>query len=382
MIVLKGIAWNHTRGFVPMVATAQRYEELQPDVTIVWEKRSLQAFADAPLEALAAAYDLIVMDHPHTALAATAGLLLPFEDWVPASFLADQADNTVGRSNESYCYDHRQWTLATDAATPISTCRPDLMRKYGIDQPRTWPEVLELANAGFVTVAGFPVDVLMHSYTFCQALGAQPFTIPGQLAPDEVLAAALEQLRLLLSRCDPRCLGRNPIRTAEWMSQVPDDPRACYCPFAYGYSNYSRPGFSRHVLKAGGLVELDGRRLCSTLGGAGLAVSNRTAHPRACMDYATFCAAADVQRGVYFQSGGQPGHRQAWLDPQVNAASSDFFRDTLATLDEALLRPQNPGYMRFQDVATSIAHEAAAGRRACTEAARSINQLAAASLSA
>jgi multiple sugar transport system substrate-binding protein len=34
MIHLKGIAWNHTRGFVSVVATAQRFEELHPGVSI------------------------------------------------------------------------------------------------------------------------------------------------------------------------------------------------------------------------------------------------------------------------------------------------------------------------------------------------------------
>ncbi|MBW7895866.1 MAG: carbohydrate ABC transporter substrate-binding protein, partial [Opitutaceae bacterium] len=53
LIRLRGIAWNHSRGFTPMVATAQRYGELHPHVEITWEKRSLQAFADAPIEKLA-----------------------------------------------------------------------------------------------------------------------------------------------------------------------------------------------------------------------------------------------------------------------------------------------------------------------------------------
>ena len=84
-IELRGIAWNHTRGFLPVVATGQRFEELNPGITIRWEKRSLQAFADASMADLAAAFDLIVMDHPHTALAATQGLVLPMEDWLPTT---------------------------------------------------------------------------------------------------------------------------------------------------------------------------------------------------------------------------------------------------------------------------------------------------------
>lgn len=373
-INLRGIAWNHTRGFVPMVATAQRFEELNPDVSIRWEKRSLQAFADASMAELAANFDLIVMDHPHTALAATEGLLLPFEDWLAAKFLADQAANSVGASHDSYRFGGKQWTLATDAATPIATWRPDLVERYGISLPRTWDAVMELARDGFVSVAAFPIDVLMNSYMFCAALGEDPFTREDGVASDAVLAGALEELRKLVALCDLACLERNPIRTAEWMTRN-DDRRACYCPFAYGYSNYSRPLYARQILKAGALVEFVGKRLRSTLGGAGVAVSAHTKHPRACMDYAAFVAAPDVQKGLYFGSGGQPGHRAAWTNDAVNAASNGFFRDTLQTLDEALLRPKFPGYMAFQDAGTPVAHDCIAGKTKPTEAARELNRL-------
>jgi len=63
-IILKGITWNHSRGFLPMVATAQRFAELYPNVQITWEKRSLQAFADYSIQELAERFDLLVIDHP------------------------------------------------------------------------------------------------------------------------------------------------------------------------------------------------------------------------------------------------------------------------------------------------------------------------------
>lgn len=375
MTSLRGIAWNHTRGFVSVVACAQRFEELYPDVTIIWEKRSLQAFADASMADLANSYDLIVMDHPHTALAATDGLLLPYEDWLPEDFLADQAAHSVGGSHESYRFENKQWTLATDAATPIATWRPDLMENHGITLPETWEDVLDLAKRGFVTVSAFPIDMLMGSYMFCNALGESPFASNAGVAADEVLAKALAELRELVALCDPACLDRNPIRTAEWMSQT-TDPRAAYCPFAYGYSNYSRPRYAPFLLKAGGLVTYQDKRLRSTLGGAGIAVSSKTKHPQACMDFARFTADPATQKGLYFQSGGQPGHRAAWNDDAVNCASNNFFRDTLQTLDESLLRPQFRGYMAFQDAATPIAHAVVSGKLPGDEAAQIMNRLA------
>jgi multiple sugar transport system substrate-binding protein len=371
-IQLRGIAWNHTRGFVPLVATAQRFEELHPGVSIQWEKRSLQAFADAPMERLTESFDLIAIDHPHIALAANADLLLPLDEWIPDDFLADQAAGSVGASHASYQFNGRQWALATDAAAPVATWREDLMQARGLAVPATWADVLELARGGQVGLALFPVDVLMHAYMFCEALGARPFSDDAAIAPREIVEAALEHLRELASLVDPGCFDLDPIRTAERMTRT---DAAAYCPFAYGYSNYSRRGYAGRLLTAGGLVALDGRPLRSTLGGAGLAVSRRVAHPRQAADYAAFTAAAQTQRGIYYASGGQPGHRSAWLDPAINADSRDFFSNTLATLDAALVRPAYPGYMHFQDHAAPIAHAAVAGRLPVTRAAAQLQAL-------
>ena len=101
-IVLKGITWNHTRGYCPKVAAAQRYQELHPQVEIRWEKRSLQAFADQSIEQLAKRYDLLVIDHPSIGEAAAHGVFLPLDGLVPAEALNDSAAASVGASHASY----------------------------------------------------------------------------------------------------------------------------------------------------------------------------------------------------------------------------------------------------------------------------------------
>jgi multiple sugar transport system substrate-binding protein len=97
------------------------------------------------------------------------------------------------------------------------------------------------------------------------------------------------------------------------------------------------------------MVEIDGRRCRTTLGGAGLAISSRCAERQAALDYALFVADPVCQRTLYFESGGQPGHRSAWSDEHVNALCRGHFRNTLAALDRAFLRPRYPGYIYFQD---------------------------------
>jgi len=66
-INLTGITWNHTRGYLAMVATAQRFSEIHPGVEIIWQRLSLQEFGDYPIEKLADTFDLLVIDHPYGA---------------------------------------------------------------------------------------------------------------------------------------------------------------------------------------------------------------------------------------------------------------------------------------------------------------------------
>ena len=349
---LSGITWNHTRGFLPMVATAQRFGEVHPGVEIRWEKRSLQAFADAPLADLAARFDLMVIDHPSIGEAAHAGLLVPLDEHLTAGFLADLAANTVGGSHASYLYDGHQYALAIDAATPVAGWREDLIA--AADLPRTWEELLALARRGLVTVPAIPIDSLMNIFMLANALGAEPFTDPAHVIPSaEAGRDALRLLRELVDISAPGSLERNPIRT--WQLLATSD-RVAYCPFAYGYSNYSRAGYADHRITTGGLVSLHGRALRSTLGGAGLAISRRCEHLNDAVAYAEYVASAATQRALYTFSGGQPGHRGAWLDDAANEHTADFFRNTLPTLDDAWIRPRWPGFIAFQDEASTLVH--------------------------
>lgn len=353
VITLNGITWNHTRGYLPLVASAQRFSELHPHVDIHWHKRSLQEFADFPVDQLAENFDLLIIDHPFVGYAARHPILLPLDEHLPPEFLAEQASNSVGRSHESYAFGGHQWALAVDAATPVSSWRADLLARWQIEVPRTWDDVLALARRGLVVLPAIPIDSLMHFYMLCCGLGEEPFANGRNAVSMEVGVTALNYLRELVSLCDPACLQRNPIATYEAM--ISGDQFA-YCPAAYGYVNYARPEYAQSPLRFGELVSLNSTHLRSTLGGTGLAISARSGNREAALAYAQFVAGPANQRGLYFVSGGQPGHRQAWLDHRVNQACDHFFARTLPTLDHAYLRPRHAGAIPFQDHAGLLVH--------------------------
>jgi multiple sugar transport system substrate-binding protein len=354
MTKLKGITWNHTRGLLPMVATAQRFTELNPGIEISWEKRSLQEFADASIEDLAKRFDLLVIDHPWTGFGAHTNAILPLSDYLSSEYIKDQEINTVGRSYGSYVFHNKLWALPIDAATPVAAARLDILEKQGLKVPQTYDDLLALAKKGLVAFAGIPVDSLMTFYSFCCSLGEDPFQSQEKVISVETGKKALQMHRELAQLMDPANFNRNPIQVYEAM--VNSDEIA-YCPFAYGYSNYSRIGYSKNLLHFYDLVKLNNKPMISSLGGTGLAVSSFSQHIPEAVKYAEFTGSSHVQQNIFADNGGQPGHLQAWKSDRINQLTHDYFKNTLPALERAFLRPRYAGHMYFQDHAGDVVRD-------------------------
>lgn len=354
-ILLKGITWSHSRGYCPMVATAQRFSEIHPFVTIEWSKRSLQEFADEHIDHLAKTYDLMVIDHPWAGLAADTGIIRPLNHFLPESFLEDQKMNSVGKSYESYNFGGDQFALAIDAAAPVASSRPDVMERMGLPLPKNFDELLELASKGVVTMPGLSIDTLMNFYMFCCVLGEHPFQNSKSVVSAHIGVEALKMFKNLAGHLNPEFFDWNPIMVYEAMTDRDD---LAYCPWAYGYSNYSKNGYSNNVLHFHDIINDDnGEIYRSTLGGTGLAISANCRHLDQAVEYVMYLASPQIQRTQYFDNGGQPGHKEAWEDSNVNSQSRNFFKATLRTLDASFLRPRYNGYMHFQDNAGYVVRE-------------------------
>ena len=350
MVKLRGMTWDHARGFDPMVATSNAYAAAHPEVEITWEKRSLQAFADRPISEMAQTYDLMVIDHPHVGEVTKQGNLLPLDGLRDGEMVA-LAAGSVGLSHPSYSFAGRQWSLAIDTATPVACLRPDLLDRA----PKLWAEVLDLAREGRVGFALIPINALMCFFGMARNLGYGVAEDPDHLLAPAEGGHVLELLREIVALVDSRCLTLDPIGIYEWMGRRADAP--AYSPFGYGYTNYSRQGFCAYPLafhEAPGIAELTPRG--TVLGGTGIAVSAFTKHPDIAVDYAFWIAGADCQKGLFTASGGQPAHAAAWEDDACNALTNDFFRNTRQTLNTAWLRPRYDGYMGLQDRAGDIVH--------------------------
>ena len=346
MVVLNGITWGHSRGITPLLAVSQRYTELNPGVEIRWKKRSLQEFADFPIEKLTHEYDLLIIDHPWAGCAAATDCVQDLNNYLPSSYLEEQLANSVGYSYLSYNYNNSQWALAIDAATPAASYRHDLLQKNNATLPQTWEQVIELARLGKVAVPGISIDMLMNFYMAYITQGQETFQNSEEVIDEEIGVKAIEMLRQLYSLVDRKMFDCNPIAVAELMTSTDD---YWYCPFAYCYSNYSRKGYAKNLLTYNDVVSFNGKRLRTTIGGTGLSVSAFSKHKEIAVDFAAMIVSGECQRTMYVENGGQPGHRSAWLDAGANQLTNGFFSKILPVMDNGYMRPRYNGYLHFQD---------------------------------
>ena len=376
MTTLKGITFDHPRGVEPLLASAEAFAARR-GIEVSWRARSLQRFADQPIDELAADYDLLILDHPWVGQVSVEGSLLALDDYLSESEMEDLRTGGVGASFESYRYQGKLWAVPVDVAAQVSAYRPDLIDAAGEVPPYTWADVIGLGRRlrGRGQWLGFPlipVDCMMSFMSACVA-GGEP---PGQSREVLVSRSVGERALALLAECaglsHPETPRENPIKVLDRMSTTDD---VVYCPLLFGYTNYSRAGFRPHTVRFDVAPSHDGTPLGGILGGTGLGVSAGTAAPHEACAYAAFVGSSAFQAGPYVECAGQPAHLAAWTSPRANELTDDFFLRTLPSLSVAYLRPRFDGFSIVQDRGGEIIHDHLFGDRTARHALDDLDRL-------
>jgi multiple sugar transport system substrate-binding protein len=176
----------------------------------------------------------------------------------------------------------------------------------------------------------------------------------------------------LYGRVDPRFFRCNPITVAELMTATDD---YWYCPFAYGYSNYSRTGYARNLLQYGDLVRFGESRLRSTIGGTGLSVSAYSQHKAEALRFTEWVVSGRIQSTLYMEHGGQPGYGGAWTDANANRLCHNYFASVLPTMERGYTRPRYNGYLFFQDQAGGPIRDYLMGEGTAGAVLKQINEI-------
>ncbi len=345
---LKGMTWNHPRGFDSVVGCNLKLKE-EMNVEVTWDARSLLAFGDQPILEFYQEYDLIIIDHPHVPDAVQSSTVIPFEELISADELETLRRTSVGESHVSYQYQGKQWALAIDSAAQVSAFRSDKADRA----PIFWSEVLDFARSGTLLWPHKPVDAFSTFATLMAQKGSP--LLSSQSFIDKSVAQEVLSFMIELAGLVPDfCLNSNPIDIAEAL--VTED-RYTYGICMYGYSNYSRLGFRNHLLTYDDLPSFSGRADASQLGGAGIAVSRASKYPVLAAQVALFLSSPAMQSTSYVTAGGQPGNLVAWKSSHVNALTNNFYANTLRSLEGAWVRPRIYGWPEIQYAASQVIHQ-------------------------
>ena len=363
---LRGMTWDHPRGLDSLVeSNALLIQEC--GVNIEWTARSLLAFGDQPIEEFYRDYDLMVIDHPHVPDAVHAQGIVPFDDLISDDEMSELARTSAGASHSSYQYRGKQWALAIDTAAQVSAFRAD----KADGSPIFWSDVIAEAKKGNVLWAHKPVDVFSTFATLMAQKGKGLYD--NFIYVDEVAAVeALEFMAELAGLVPDWCAQSNPIDAVEVLATT-DDFAHAVC--MYGYSNYSRANFRKHLVHYDDVPSFDGRASGSQLGGAGIAVSSASKNREAAAKSATLLALPKVQTTTYGPNSGQPGNLTAWKSHHLNQISNNFFGNTLRTLERAWVRPRILGWPDVQFQSSLVIHDMVTSKKVTSAGISSLNAI-------
>jgi multiple sugar transport system substrate-binding protein len=347
-VTFSGLTWDHPRGYDALAEAARRVNAGRAEPLILWDKQPLEGFESAPITDLTARYDLVVLDHPHIGEAVEADCLRPIDDLFGPEQIAEWRARTVGPAFWSYTWEGRQWALPLDVATQVMARRPDRIAA----PPADWEELEALAAAQPVALSlGGP-----HAFLTLISMAAGQGAVVGGAAmlPDAAALPALARLARLAALAPPGSERLNPIGLLEAMA---GGDGIALVPLVFGYVTYARPAVSRHRLAFSDSLRARGGR-GGVLGGTGIAVSRRCVPSPELLGHVADLMSVETQTRFFPEFGGQPSARPAWTSPEVNAAWGNFYRDTLATAEAALLRPRFDGFPGFTNAASACLRDA------------------------
>lgn len=365
MTVLAGLTWDHPRGRDALEAAAERLPEA---LSIRWHAQPLEGFESAPVAELARDHDLLVLDHPHLGDALAGGSLRRLDELFPAALLAEWADRTAGPSFESYRMADGLWALPLDAATQVGARRADLLP----DAPEDWASVLELSRRVPVALNLAGPHAFLSLCSIAVAFGDEPCVdAHAPLLPQDAVESALALMREVTARAPAGSAALNPIAL---LSRMAEEGDIVHCPLVYGYVNFSSPRLTHPITFSDAPAGPEGRR-GSTIGGTGLAITARAVVTRPLLEHLAWLMSPDAQQRFIPTHNGQPSARAAWTDPAINDAAGDFYRNTIATLEQSWVRPRFPGYIPFQTAASAVVRATALGHRTIRDGADELAKL-------
>ncbi|KGT86493.1 hypothetical protein NG99_25455 [Erwinia typographi] len=347
MKAIKGLTWDHPRGYRPLQAWARE----DRSVNVEWDIQKLEGFESHPIDELAEKYDLLIVDNPGIGEAAEKHCLRPLETFLSDEQLLFLKESSTGSSFDSYVYADQHWAVPVDAASQVCA----LSGAAASTRPETWQQVCEYSqiHKGQVALSLGGPHALLTFYSISQSLGGTLFSGNDFVLSRETGVEALKIMQAIFVNQQKELVNLNPIGLLDRMAAGDFE----LCPAIFGYINYSTPETGIAVRFADIPHCGDPALRGSVLGGTGLAISVRCEPTPELIEHIMRYVSDSVQTTLVVENGGQPSNARAWRNVRANALTGDFFSGTYDTVSAAYVRPKYDGYIHFQDSSSALIRE-------------------------
>jgi len=352
MIKLRGLTWDHPRGYDSVIAATSIFEKTHPNIQVIWYKRSLKEFGDQPLEEIIKEFDLLMIDHPFVGEAHQNQLLTRLELLLPENYLFEQSELHIGKTFQSYNYNNHQYAIPIDASAQFSAFNNFSLSLHEI--PQTWDQFIEMmAQNSFSEKVIWPLcptDFWCSFLTISAQYAGKYKRVfnPSGIDPDIALKALI-LLKTVSENISQESWNINPIQALELMNKG----RYTFAPLLFGYISYSQKGSPIQFSNA---LAINSQSPVSLLGGVGLAISAYAINKKECAEFMQFVLRDEILSGCYIENNGQPSLLSSWNSSVLNKQSKNFFANTMGSMKNAFVRPRISGFNRFQESAAQYLH--------------------------
>lgn len=358
MVQLKGITWDHVRGYGGLSAVTRIIEKKLSDIHVQWDVHSLADFSAKSIADVAKEYDLIVYDHPFVGDVWADNVLVDLTPYLDPENIQELKNDVVGNGVNLYRYKGGLWGLPLDAACQVAVYRPDLCTDIGVDEnalkKSTLDKIIEHVRSSGkqIAIAYSGVSSIMTFFTLCYKMGHPPFQSSNILVPDSVGEKAIAVMKIILDASPSEVLDWDTITCLENMSARKD---LVYCPYIFGFSAYSTDTYiSKYQYQPLVFIDnpLPSNWSCAggIIGGAGIGVSRNCIDIQSAVSVAQELMKFDIQKPMALNMS-QPSRHSVWIDYEVNKFTRNFYSNTIQSIENGYLRPRDPGFVPKQDEA-------------------------------
>ena len=364
-----------------------RFEAANPDILVEIvepdnNSGSLRETLGQALEARDRELDILVLDDAWLAEFADRGWLAPLDDYVAARDVA--LNGFFPGTVEASTFDGQVWALPWIADGGLLYYRPDLLARYGLAVPTTWPDVELTAvalqrqaglSSGYVWQGAAYESLTCNTLEFLWASGGAVLDDEGNAVFDSPESrAALQQMSDLVTA------GASPedivaYREGATLNAFRNGESALMRNWPYAWERLQADDSAAQGSVAAAPLP------ASCLFGQVLALSADSMVPEQAFRLMEFLVAGDQQLQLARELGRPPALKQIYDDPGLLQARP-FFRSLRPVLDQARPRPRSAVYPRLSEAIYSEVNRMLAGEQDAGETAARVQERIEAALAA